>query len=280
MSPLILDGKVVAESIYVQLRERAAKLIARTGITPVLATIVVGDDYASHTYVKMKANACKKAGLDSHIIALPAATTTEQLIDHIETLNADPAVAGILLQHPVPTHIDEPACFNAIDPRKDSDGVNFLSFARNALGEHAFGCATPQGIMDLLAYYKIDVAGKLVVVMGRSAIVGKPLAMMMLNKNATVMVCHSKTQDIKSLTRQADILCVAIGRPEYVDETWIKDGVVLVDAGYNEGNVGDTALERIKAKTSAYTPVPGGVGPMTIATLIRQTLEAAENHWT
>ena len=280
MSPIILDGRKVAESIYAELRPRAAALVAKLGFTPVLATIVVGDNYASHTYVKMKASACKKAGLDSRIITLPAATTTQQLIAEIERLNTDQTVAGILLQHPVPEHIDEPACFNAIDPRKDSDGVNLLSFARNAMGQSAFGCATPQGIMDLLEHYQIEVAGKLVVVIGRSAIVGKPLAMMLLNKNATVMICHSKTQNIKQLTQQADILCVGIGRPAHVDETWVKPGVVLVDAGYNEGNVGDTDIERIKDITSAYTPVPGGVGPMTIVTLIRQTLEAAEHHWT
>jgi methylenetetrahydrofolate dehydrogenase (NADP+)/methenyltetrahydrofolate cyclohydrolase len=278
MEPILLDGTKTAQKMYESLRLRAQAIIERTGIMPTLATIIVGDDYASQTYVRMKGNACKKAGIASRPIALPSDSTTDDVLRAIDGLNTDPAITGILLQHPVPAQVDERRCFDAIDPLKDVDGVNNLSFARNAMGQESFGCATPQGIMNLLDEYGIDPAGRFVVVVGRSPILGKPLAMMMLNRNATVAICHSRTRDIKSITRQADILCVGIGKPKYVDETWVKPGVVLVDAGYNAGNVGDTDVERIKPLTSAYTPVPGGVGPMTIATLISQAVAAAEKN--
>jgi len=276
MEALILDGSALAKKINLNLLERSQALIAKTGVTPVLATIIVGDDYSSQTYVRMKGNACVRAGLSSRKIELAKTASTQDVLEQIQALNADPAVCGILLQHPVPPQVDEALCFNTILPEKDADGVNNLSFARMAMGQEAFGCATPAGIMRLLSEYNIPLEGKNVVVLGRSAILGKPLSMMMLNKNATVTICHSKTQGIKDICRRADILCAGIGKAKFVDDTWVKEGVVLVDAGYNPGNVGDTDVEKIKALASAYTPVPGGVGPMTIITLIEQTLIAAE----
>ncbi len=276
MGPLILDGKAAAKKINEQLKIRSVKIIEKTGIVPKLATIIVGDNYASQTYVRMKGNACVRAGIESLKVELPGTASTRDVINEIEKLNNDKSVFGILLQHPVPEQVDEPACFNAISIEKDADGVNNLSFARMAMQLEAFGCATPQGIMTLLEEYNIPVQGKEVVIVGRSPILGKPLAMMMLNKNATVTICHSKTENIKEIARRADILCVGIGRPKYVTADWVKDGAVLVDAGYNEGNAGDTDVENIKDRTSAYTPVPGGVGPMTIIMLIKQTVTAAE----
>jgi methylenetetrahydrofolate dehydrogenase (NADP+) / methenyltetrahydrofolate cyclohydrolase len=276
MSPIVLDGKQAAKEINEELRLRSARLIDRTGIVPVLATVIVGNDFASETYVRMKGNACKRAGIESRKVALGLESTTEDVLAAIRELNEDARVSGILLQHPLPKRVDEQRCFNEIDIRKDVDGVNNLSFARNAMGLESFGSATPQGIMILLDRYGIDPTGKEVVVVGRSPILGKPLSMMMLNRDATVTICHSKTKDIKEVTRRADILCVGIGRPKYVDPSWVKDGVVLVDAGYNPGNIGDTDVEAIKDKTYAYTPVPGGVGPMTIVTLIQQAIAAAE----
>lgn len=278
MEPIILDGKKAAAEINEELKARAARIIARTGIVPVLATVIVGNDFASETYVRMKGNACKRAGIDSLKVELPIESTTEDVVAKIRELNADGSVTGILLQHPLPGHVDEQRCFNEIDEGKDVDGVNNLSFARNAMRLESFGSATPLGIMTLLDRYGIEVAGRNVVIVGRSPILGKPLSMMMLNKDATVTICHSRTKDIKETTRRADILCVGIGRPKYVDETWVREGAVLVDAGYNPGNIGDTDIDRIKEKTYAYTPVPGGVGPMTIITLIGQAITAAERY--
>lgn len=276
MEPIILDGKKYSLEIYEDLRVRAAKIIDTKGFVPILATIIVGDDFASQKYIKIKGKYCEFAGIKSKVITLSNESTTESVVKVIKELNVDSMVTGILLQHPLPKHVNEQECFNTISIYKDVDGVNNLSFARNAMNLESFGCATPQGIMDLLDKYQINVEGKIVVIMGRSAILGKPLSMMMLNKNATVIMCHSKTKNIKDLTRQADILCVCIGKPKYVDETWVKEGVVLIDAGYNPSNLGDTDIDRIKEHAFAYTPVPGGVGPMTVATLIKQTIIAAE----
>jgi methylenetetrahydrofolate dehydrogenase (NADP+) / methenyltetrahydrofolate cyclohydrolase len=276
MGPIVLDGKQAAKEINEELKLKSARLIERTGIVPVLATVIVGNDFASETYVRMKGNACKRAGIESRKVALPPESSTEDVLAAIRALNEDPKVSGILLQHPLPRQVDERRCFNEIDAGKDVDGVSDLSFARNSMGLESFGSATPLGIMILLDRYGIDPRGKNVVVVGRSPILGKPLSMMMLNRDATVTICHSKTKDIKDETRRADILCVGIGRPKYVDASWVKEGAVLVDAGYNPGNIGDTDVEAIKDKTYAYTPVPGGVGPMTIVTLIQQAITAAE----
>lgn len=277
MSALILDGKALAQQFEEEMRQRVDQLKARAGgRTPILATILVGDDPASATYVKMKGNACERVGMGSTRIELPASTTTEQLLAEIDKLNNNPDVHGILLQHPVPEQIDERACFDAIALEKDVDGVTCLGFGRMAMGEKAYGCATPQGIMRLLEHYQVPLAGKHAVVVGRSAILGKPMAMMLLNANATVTICHSRTQNLAEHIRQADIVIGAVGKPEFIKAEWIKDGAVVVDAGYHPQKCGDIELEPLKDRVSAWTPVPGGVGPMTINTLIFQTLESGE----
>lgn len=275
----ILDGKAVAAQSEKALFERVAKLKQKTNRTPILATILVGDDPASATYVKMKGNACRRVGMDSLKVEMPKDTTTEQLLAKIHELNANPDVHGILLQHPVPAQIDERACFDAIDINKDVDGVTCLGFGNMSMGQVAYGSATPQGIMHLLTHYGIELAGKHAVVVGRSAILGKPMAMMLLNANCTVTICHSKTQNLAQIIGQADIVVGAVGKPELIKKDWIKAGAVVVDAGFHptdNGGVGDIELSGIDEVALAYTPVPGGVGPMTINTLIRQTVEAAE----
>ena len=277
MSALVLDGKAVAQQTETEMSARVAALKAKSGDrTPILATILVGDDPASATYVKMKGNACRRVGMESIAVTLPASTTTEQLLAEITRLNANPDVHGILLQHPVPHQVDERACFDAIDLRKDVDGVTCLGFGRMSMGEHAYGSATPQGIMRLLAAYKVPIAGRHAVVVGRSPILGKPMAMMLLAANATVTICHSRTQDLAEHVKRADIVVGAVGKPEFIRADWIKDGSVVVDAGYHPGGVGDIELAPLVERVAAYTPVPGGVGPMTINTLILQTLEAGE----
>ena len=276
---LILDGKALAKSIEDELSTRVTNLKQKTGRTPILATILVGDDPASATYVRMKGNACKRVGMDSIRVEMSSTTTTDELLAKIDELNANPDVHGILLQHPVPNQIDERACFDRINLGKDVDGVTCLGFGRMAMGESAYGSCTPQGIMHLLNHYQIDLTGKHAVVIGRSAILGKPMAQMLLNANCTVTICHSKTQDLAHHAGQAAILVGAVGVPELIKKSWIKKGAVVVDAGFHptdDGGCGDIELNGIDGIASAYTPVPGGVGPMTINTLIRQTVEAAE----
>jgi len=246
------------------------------GVTPILAAIQVGDDPASATYVRMKGNACLRVGMDSLKLHLPQATTTEQLSAEIEKLNANPSVHGILLQHPVPSHIDERRCFNQIALDKDVDGVTVLGFGRMAMNEPAYGSATPAGIIRLLRHHGITLAGKHAVVVGRGPILGKPLAMMLLNVNATVTICHSKTEGLADIVRLGDIVVGAVGKPQFVKGAWIKPGAVVVDAGSHPGGVGDVELSAAIDKCSAYTPATGAVGPMTVATLITQTVEAAE----
>jgi len=276
--PLILDGKALAQSLEKSLKERVSALIEKTGKVPALATILVGSDPASAIYVKMKGNACSRVGMTSKKIELPDATTTKELLDTIGMLNNDPTVQGILLQHPVPRQIDERLCFDRIKLAKDVDGVTSLGFGTMAMGEPAFGSATPTGIMILLKHYMVDLSGKHAVVVGRSPILGKPMAMMLLNSNATVTICHSRTQGLPDLVRQADIVIGAVGKPAFIQGNWIKNGAVIVDAGYHPGGVGDVDLASAIDHCSAYTPVPGGVGPMTIATLMQQTVEAAERN--
>ncbi|UZJ45653.1 bifunctional methylenetetrahydrofolate dehydrogenase/methenyltetrahydrofolate cyclohydrolase FolD [Marinimicrobium sp. C6131] len=277
MPAQILDGKALAKKTEQELAQRVADLKARSdGQAPILATILVGDDPASATYVKMKGNACERIGMESLRIELPASTTTDELLAKIDELNNDPNVHGILLQHPVPAQIDERRCFDAISLEKDVDGVTCLGFGRMSMGEEAYGCATPKGIMRLLDAYDIELEGKHAVVVGRSAILGKPMAMMLLGANATVTICHSRTRNLPELVRQADIVVGAVGRPEFIKADWIKDGAVVVDAGYHPEKVGDIELEPLVDRVSAYTPVPGGVGPMTINTLIYQTVESGE----
>ncbi|WP_068859487.1 bifunctional methylenetetrahydrofolate dehydrogenase/methenyltetrahydrofolate cyclohydrolase FolD [Perlucidibaca aquatica] len=276
MSALLLDGKALSLKMEAELAERVAHIKAKSGRTPILATILVGDDPASATYVTMKGKACQRVGMDSIRLELPSVTTTEQLLAEIHTLNANPDVHGILLQHPVPHQIDERACFDAIALEKDVDGVTCLGFGRMAMGERAYGSATPAGIMTLLKHYQVPLAGQHAVVVGRSAILGKPMAMMLLSADCTVTICHSKTQNLAALIAQADIVVGAVGRPEFIKAAWIKDGAVVVDAGYHPGGVGDIELKPLVDRVAAWTPVPGGVGPMTIATLIEQSVQAAE----
>jgi methylenetetrahydrofolate dehydrogenase (NADP+) / methenyltetrahydrofolate cyclohydrolase len=276
--PLVLDGKMLAKSIEESLNLRVlAYKNSHNGQSPVLATILVGGDPASATYVKMKGNACARVGMDSRKIHLGEATTTAELLAEIDRLNGDPLVHGILLQHPVPRQIDERAAFDAIALAKDVDGVTTLGFGRMAMGEPAFGSATPFGIMKIIGHYKIPVEGKHAVVVGRSPILGKPMAMMLLNHHATVTICHSRTQGLADVVREADIVVGAVGKPKFIKGDWIKKGAVVIDAGYHPGGVGDIDLEAAMVHCSAYTPVPGGVGPMTICSLILQTMDAAEN---
>lgn len=281
----ILDGKQLAAITEDQIRARVERLKAQSGgETPILATLLVGDDPSSATYVKMKGNACARVGMGSLKVEMPKSTTTEQLLAKIRELNANPQVHGILLQHPVPEQIDERACFDAIALEKDVDGVTCLGFGRMAMGEYAYGSATPAGIMRLLKGYNIELEGKHAVVVGRSPILGKPMALMLLNANCTVTICHSRTRNLAALIKQADIVVGAVGKPEFIKAEWIKDGAVVVDAGYhsvsdtfsNIKGVGDIELAPLIHRVAAYTPVPGGVGPMTINTLILQTLEAGE----
>ncbi len=276
-SALILDGKAIAAKTEQELTLRVATLKQSSqGQTPILATILVGDDPASATYVKMKGNACTRVGMGSLKVEMPATTTTAELLSKIEELNNNPNVHGILLQHPVPEQIDERLCFDAISAAKDVDGVTCLGFGRMSMGEEAYGCATPKGIMRLLEAYNIELSGKHAVVVGRSPILGKPMALMLLNANATVTICHSRTKKLPELIKQADIIVGAVGKPEFIKAEWIKDGAVVVDAGYHPGGVGDIELAPLLNRVAAYTPVPGGVGPMTINTLIYQTVDSGE----
>ncbi|MEH6557163.1 MAG: bifunctional methylenetetrahydrofolate dehydrogenase/methenyltetrahydrofolate cyclohydrolase FolD [Oceanicoccus sp.] len=281
MSALVLDGKALAAQWEQQLTERVDALREKSGgKTPILATILVGADPASATYVKMKGNACRRIGMESLAVEMNDTTTTDELLAKIEQLNNDPNVHGILLQHPVPAQIDERACFDAIELSKDVDGVTCLGYGRMAMGEDAYGCATPKGIMRILEHYKIDIEGKHAVVVGRSPILGKPMSAMLLEANATVTTCHSRTQNLADLVKQADIIVGAVGKPEFIKSDWIKDGAVVVDAGYHPGGVGDIELAGVKDRCAAYTPVPGGVGPMTINTLIFQTVASGEKSLT
>jgi methylenetetrahydrofolate dehydrogenase (NADP+)/methenyltetrahydrofolate cyclohydrolase len=286
MAAMILDGKALALQIDAELARRVAAIKDKTGgRPPILATVLVGDDPASATYVRMKGNACRRVGMESLKVVLPQDSTTEQVLAEIDRLNADANVHGILLQHPVPRQVDERRCFDRIRIDKDIDGVTSHGFGLMAMNERAYGSATSVGIMQLLRHYNIAVEGRRAVVVGRSAILGKPLAMMLLNANATVTICHSKTQDLPEVVSRAEIVVGAVGKPEFIKAKWIRDGAVVIDAGYHpdpsrpSGATGDIELSSVAGRCSAYTPVPGGVGPMTIATLIGQTVEAAEKVW-
>ena len=275
MNVKILDGKSLAHDTEESIAKQVTELNEK-GIVPTLATILVGQDPASETYVKMKRNTCARVGMKSIAVEMLDTTTTEELLNKINDLNNDVNVHGILLQHPVPDQIDERLCFDAIDINKDVDGVTCLGFGNMSMGLPAFGSCTPAGIIRLLEHYEIEIQGMNAVVVGRSPILGKPMAMMLLNKNATVTICHSRTQNIEDIIKQADILVGAVGIPRFIKHEWIKDNAVVIDAGYHPEKCGDIDLEDIQSKASAYTPVPGGVGPMTINTLILQTLQSAQ----
>ena len=277
MSAIVLDGKALSKKLESDLAERVKKIKSiNNERAPILATILVGDDPASATYVKMKQNACKRIGMESIAIEMPATTSTRELLTKIDELNINKDCHGILLQHPVPSQIDERRCFDHIAIEKDVDGVTCHGFGRMVMQLDAYGSATPQGIMRMLENYQIDPAGKYAVVVGRSAILGKPMSAMLLNANATVTICHSKTINLDKIIRQADILVGAVGRPEFIKSDWIKSGAVVIDAGYHPGGYGDIEASNLSDIASAFTPVPGGVGPMTINTLIQQTVISAE----
>ncbi|WP_246938561.1 bifunctional 5,10-methylenetetrahydrofolate dehydrogenase/5,10-methenyltetrahydrofolate cyclohydrolase [Bacillus pinisoli] len=273
--PLVLDGLKVADDVKAKLQVRVHNLKEKE-ITPCLATVLVGDDPSSATYVKMKGNACEKLGIQSKRIHLPSETTTEELIQCIQELNSDSLVDGILLQHPVPAHIDERAAFEAISIEKDVDGVTSFGYGQLAFGFGKYPCCTPAAIMAILDYYDLPMEGKHAVVVGRSPILGKPVSVMLLNRDATVTTCHSKTQNLADLVSQADIVVAAVGKPNFIQGAWIKAGAVILDAGYNPGNIGDVDYEACYTKASAITPVPGGVGPVTISMLLKHTVDSAE----
>ncbi len=276
---LILDGKEVALASSENLLVRVKKL-HDFGRAPKLVAILVGDDPASTTYVNMKERACHTLGIKTEIKRLSKDTTTSELKELIFDLNNDTKVDGILLQHPVPNHIDEIACFNAIDLKKDVDGVTTQGFGNMSMGMGAFGSCTPLGIMRILDYYKIDVNGMNALVIGRSQILGKPMAAMLLNANATVTIAHSKTKNLTDSLKNYDLVVVAVGVPKFVSAEYLKTGSILIDAGYHPAEkCGDVDMTNISNIVSAYTPVPGGVGPMTINTLMMNTIEAMEQKY-
>lgn len=275
MDKVILDGRTVAKHITDKLIDRVKELKARD-VTPCLATILVGDDPSSETYVKMKGNACEKIGIKSLRIHLPKDTLTDDLIKVIKELNEDKSVHGILLQHPVPSHIDERKAFESIDITKDVDGVTSLGFGQTAFGFGKYPSCTPAAIMAIIEYYQIPIEGKHAVVVGRSPILGKPVSALLLNENATVTTCHSHTVNLSEIVKQADIVVAAVGKPNFIKGNWIKEGAVVLDAGYNKGNIGDVDYQDCFEKAGAITPVPGGVGPVTISMLLKHTVISAE----
>ena len=275
MSAILLDGKELSRISEESIKKKVHELSSKN-IKPTLATILVGNDPASETYVKMKRNTCARVGMESIAVELSEDTTTEELLEKIRSLNNDVNVHGILLQHPVPSQIDERLCFDEIDINKDVDGVTCLGFGNMSMGLDAYGSCTPAGIMRLINHHNIQLEGLNAVVVGRSPILGKPMAMMLLNMNATVTICHSRTTNLDLIIKNADIIVGAVGIPKFIKSDWIKKGAVVIDAGYHPEKCGDIDLDNIEKIASAYTPVPGGVGPMTINTLILQTLQSAE----
>jgi len=276
---LILDGKEVAQTSSESLIARVKKL-NNYGRPPKLVAILVGDDPASATYVTLKERACHSLGIETEIKRLTKDTSTTELQQIIKDLNDDQTVDGILLQHPVPKQIDEIKCFNTICIEKDVDGVTTEGFGNMAMGLNAFGSCTPLGIMRILDHYKINLEGTNALVIGRSQILGKPMAAMLLNANATVTIAHSKTKNLKNSLKEFDLVVVAVGVPKFVSANDLKEGSVLVDAGYHPAQkCGDVDMTNISNIVSAYTPVPGGVGPMTINTLMMNTIEAMEKKY-
>lgn len=277
MESQILDGKLVSKAIKSKVAKGVYDYEETYNEQITLATILVGNDQASKTYVKMKSKACKEVGINTREYFFPE-FTTEGLIRIIEALNQDETINGILIQHPLPKNIDEQKCFDKIDIEKDVDGLSSHNFGKMAFHEETLGAATPTGIMNILDFYNIDVAGKSACVIGRSSILGKPAALMLLNKDATVTMCHSKTKNLKDIVKSSDIVVAALGEPEFIKKDWLKEGAVVIDTGYsyiNGHSVGD--VESPEGVASFYTPVPGGVGPITIATLLNNTLIAAQN---
>ncbi len=274
-----IDGKEVSAAVRESIKNEVSAL-KEQGTVPGLAVIIVGNDPASRVYVNNKKKGCEQVGMNSFEYALPEETTTEELLALIEKLNNDLSVHGILCQLPVPKHIDEERVLNAISPDKDVDAFHPVNCGKVMTGDYRFAPCTPAGMVEMLKYYNIDIAGKHCVIIGRSNIVGKPMAMLMLKNNATVTVCHSRTQNLAEIAKQADILVAAVGRPKFVTADMVKDGAVVLDVGINrmeDGKLcGDVDFDAVCEKTSYITPVPGGVGPMTITMLLKNTLEAAK----
>lgn len=276
----IIDGKEIAKNTRGQIAAEVSSFIERTGVTPGLAVIIVGDDPASQVYVRNKKKACVEAGMNSWVIEMPKETTQDGLMAEIERLKADTNVHGILVQLPLPEGLDESAVIAAIPPEKDVDAFHPVNVGKIMLGDYDFLPCTPAGVMRMLEYEGIDPAGKECVVVGRSNIVGKPQALLLLQKNGTVTICHSRTKDLASVTRRADILVVAVGKADFITGDMVKEGAVVIDVGMNrraDGKLtGDVDFASVEPKAGAITPVPGGVGPMTITMLLRNTLTAAK----
>lgn len=275
----LIDGKTIGTAVRAEIKERVRAFHDHTGIRPCLATVLVGDDPASGIYVRNKGKACTEAGMLSRQIDLPASVPEKDLLALVAGLNADPAVHGILVQLPLPDHIDEPRVIEAVSPDKDVDGFHPVNAGRLLTGVPAFVPCTPLGIMKMLDHESVDLKGKHAVVVGRSNIVGKPVALLLLARHATVTICHSRTTDLPSVVRSADVVVAAVGKAEMVRGSWLAPGAVVIDVGINrlsDGRlVGDVAFEEAREIAGKITPVPGGVGPMTITMLLHNTLEAA-----
>ena len=274
----LIDGKVISAAVKERVKNEVAQLNEK-GITVGLAVIIVGEDPASKIYVANKKKACEALGIISEEYALPESTTEKELLGLIDTLNAKKSINGILCQLPLPRHLDEKRIINAISPEKDVDAFHPVNVGRIMIGDYDFVPCTPAGIMEMLAYENIETEGKSCVVIGRSNIVGKPMAMLLLHKNGTVTICHSRTRNLKEICLGADILVAAVGKAKFVTADMVKEGAVVIDVGMNRENgrlCGDVDFEAVKDKASAITPVPGGVGPMTIAMLMQNTLTAAK----
>lgn len=276
----LIDGKKVSSQIRDKISQETAEFIEKTGIQPHLVVIIVGNNPASMTYVRNKKKSCEEVGFKSTVIELPVETTESELLTKIKELNEDPSVHGILVQLPLPKHISEEKVIATISVKKDVDGFHPYQVGALASGLHCLKPCTPSGVIELLKAYNIEMTGRHAVIVGRSHIVGKPLIQLLLDENATVTVCHSRTQDLAQFTKSADLLIVAIGRPNFITADMVKDGAVVIDVGINRLEtgklVGDVAFDEVEPKVSYITPVPGGVGPMTITMLLRNTLEAAK----
>ena len=276
----IIDGKKVSAEVKERVRQQTLQLKNDYNITPGLAVVIVGDDPASRVYVNNKKKACEVVGFKSEEYALPAGTTQEELLGLVKTLNTKEDINGILVQLPLPKHLDDKAVIEAIDPKKDVDAFHAVNVGKIMLGEYDFLPCTPAGVMEMLHHYEIPVEGKECVVIGRSNIVGKPMAMLLLHENGTVTICHSRTKNLREVCARADILVAAVGIPKFVKADMVKDGAVVIDVGMDRDEngklCGDVDFENVKDKCSFITPVPGGVGPMTIATLMKNTLKACK----
>jgi methylenetetrahydrofolate dehydrogenase (NADP+)/methenyltetrahydrofolate cyclohydrolase len=272
----LMDGTALASQVLGEAARRAERYLAGSGRRPCLAAVLVGEDPASVTYVRMKRRRCEEVGIEARLVVLPAESETVDVIRAVRALSQAPDVDGVLVQHPVPGHIDERAAFEAISPEKDVDGVTMRSFAAMSFGLPGWRSCTPEAIVRLLDAYEVELEGRRAVVVGRSPILGKPVGMLLLARNATVTYCHSRTRGLADIVGGADVVVAAVGRPRFVCGDWVKSGAVVLDAGYNPGNVGDVDSDGAGSRASLLTPVPGGVGPMTVAVLLEQTVDAAD----